>query len=65
MSRPMDVERGAWLAFDACIPKLFQPGLFDGVMPDVLPPDFWRAIQAAAIDQLDECNALKEVLGND
>lgn len=61
MSRTTDVERGAWMAFDACIQKIFQPDLFG----DVLPPDFWRSIQAASIDQLDECNALKAVLGND
>lgn len=61
----MDVERGAWMAFDTCVEKLFQPGLFDDVMPEILPADFWRQIQAASIDQLDECNALKEVLGND
>lgn len=58
MSRTTDVERGAWMAFDVAVVRATQPDLFR----DVLPPQFWRDIQLAAMDQLDECAALREVI---
>jgi hypothetical protein len=58
VSRTTDVERGAWMAFDMAVERFSQPDLFG----DVLPPQFWREIQLAAMDTLDECAALRAVL---
>lgn len=58
MSRTTDTERGAWIAFDMAVDRWTQPDMFD----DVLPPQFWREIQLAAMDQLDEIAAMREAL---
>lgn len=58
MSRPTDVQRGAYMALDVAVAALIQPDLFDAG----LPVEFWREIEAAAHDQLDECDALQAVL---
>lgn len=56
--RTTDTELGAWIAFDLAVTRATQPDLFG----DVLPPQFWRDIQLAAMDTLDECVALREAL---
>jgi len=58
MSRVMDVQRGAYIALNVAAAALIQPDLF----ADALPVEFWREIEAAANDQLDECNVLLAVL---
>lgn len=62
MSRTTDTERGAWIAFDMAVAQYLQPGLFHD--PDALPPEFWRGVQVAAMDQLDECEALRAAVGH-
>lgn len=59
MSRTTDTERGAWMAFDMAVVNAMQPDLFG----DVLPAQFWRQIQVAAMDQLDGLAAIREALG--
>jgi hypothetical protein len=56
MSRITDTERGARLALSAAAAALIQPDLFGSV----LPVEFWRDIETAANDQLDECDALRD-----
>lgn len=58
MIRPTDVQRGAYIALDIAVCALVQPDLFDAG----LPVEFWREIEAAANDQLDECAALQAAL---
>ncbi|MCR6687092.1 hypothetical protein [Pseudoxanthomonas sp.] len=58
MSRTTDTGRGAWMAFDMAVDAWTQPDMFD----DVLPAAFWREIQLAAMDQLDEIAAMREAL---
>ena len=58
MSRTIDTERGAWMAFDMAVDRWTQPDMFD----DVLSPQFWREIQLAAMDQLDEIAAMREAM---
>lgn len=58
MSRTTDTERGAWMAFDMAVDRWTQPDMFD----DVLPAQFWREIELAAMDQLDEIAAMREAL---
>jgi len=55
MSRIMDVERGARIAHEAAVAALIQPDLFGGSFP----AEFWTAIEIAALDQLDECDAFR------
>ena len=58
MSRPTDARRGADIALNTAAMALIQPDLFDAG----LPVEFWRAIEAAAHDQLEECDALRAAL---
>lgn len=58
MARTSDVQRGADLALNIAAGALIQPDLFDAG----LPVEFWKAIEAAAHDQLEECDALRAVL---
>lgn len=58
MSRRMDVHRGADMALNIAAGALIQPELF----ADSLPVEFWREIEQAALDQLDECDALQAAL---
>lgn len=58
MSRISDVELGARIAWDAATSALIQPDLFGGTYT----PEFWKSIELAALDQLDECDALKAVM---
>ncbi len=62
MSRTTDTERGAWMAFDMAVVNMMQPDLFDTPAPEVA--QMWRDIQLAAMDQLDDCAALREVIGH-
>ena len=55
MSRILDVERGARIAHDAACAALIQPDLFGGS----LSVEFWKGIELAALDQLDECDAYR------
>ncbi|MNO09888.1 hypothetical protein D3C81_2333980 [compost metagenome] len=50
------------MAFDIAVAQYLQPGLF--VDPDALSAEFWRGVQLAAMNQLDECEALREAMGH-
>lgn len=58
MSRPTpyDAQGGADIALNTA--ALIQPDLFDAGLPD----EFWEAIERAALDQLEECDALRAAL---
>lgn len=58
MSRPTDAQRGAHIALNTAAAALIQPDLFDAG----LPVEFWKAIERAALDQLEECDALRAAL---
>jgi hypothetical protein len=62
MSRTTDTERGAWMAFDLAVVNMMQPDLFAPESPERM--QMWRDIQLAAMEQLDECEALRGALGH-
>lgn len=53
MARITDIQRGARIALDIAAAHLIQPDLFG----DALSREFWQAIESAANDQLDDCDA--------
>lgn len=54
----MDVERGARIALGHAVAALIQPDLFGGSFS----VEFWKGIEIAALDQLDECDALRKAV---
>ncbi|AXI83454.1 hypothetical protein LPH50_11390 [Xylella taiwanensis] len=57
--RITDTERGARVALEIADIHALQFDLFE-VIPDQL--EFWSDIRVAALDQLDECALLRQVL---
>ncbi|AXI83599.1 hypothetical protein LPH50_00265 [Xylella taiwanensis] len=57
--RITDTERGARMALEVADIRALQFDLFE-VIPDQL--EFWSDIRVAALDQLDECALLRQVL---
>lgn len=55
MSRTTDVQRGADMALNIAAMAQIQPDLF----ADAIPGEFWRSIELAALDQLEECDAYR------
>jgi len=57
MARPTDTERGAKIALGIAVMRATQPDLFK----DTPDETFWLEIAVHAHEQLEECQALRQV----